>query len=564
MRAATKYAIGVDFGSESARAVLVRLTDGKEIATSVHPYTHGVIDDVLPETGESLAPDTALQDPEDYLEALERTVHMVVGKAGISSSDVVSLGIDTTACTLVLVDDELAPLSSVPEFAQEPLAYARLWKHHAAQKYADLINEKARDSGAIHLPSYGGAINSEWLLPKALQTFVEAPGVFDAAVHIIEQQDWIVSRLVGKEVRGASVAGYKGTYLVEQGGYPAADFLDELESGFSGVLPKLGSSFLAPGALAGTLTTEWAVRLGLTSATAVAVGNIDAHASVLGVGVVNPNTMVAVMGTSVCNLLVTEDRHEPVGIQGVIKEGILPGKWGYEAGQAGVGDTFGWFVRNLAGSEIGDRATISGQSIFEILESDAAKLAPGESGVLALDWLNGNRSVLVDSSLSGLFVGMTLATRPHHLYRALIEASAFGQRIILEEFRDAGIGVDRIVACGGLPKKSPLLMQTLADITECQIDVSAATNASGVGAALHGALAAGYFPTWEAAAEVAAPISATYHPNLQHKAVYDSLFDLYLRLHDYFGVTNRDIMYELREQRARAILNGQANDSLNS
>lgn len=554
-----QYSIGVDFGTESARAVLVNLTDGSEVATSVHPYANGVIDQRLPYTDAPLPPDTALQDADDYLQALRNTVTSVVKQAHVAAGDVVAIGIDTTACTLVFTDDELIPLSRQERFKSHPLAYARLWKHHAAQRYADLINTVARERGGINLASYGGAINAEWLLPKALQTFVEAPEIFAASAKIIEQQDFIVSTLVGKEVRGASVAGYKGTYLDEQGGYPSDDFFNALEPGFAAVREKIGETFLAPGERAGYLTETWAAELGLSERTAVAIGNIDAHVAMLGCGVITPGAMVAVMGTSVCNLMVTTERHEPSGIQGVVKDGIIPGTWGYEAGQAGVGDTFGWFAKYFAGADIADRAAISGRSIFEVAEADAADLQPGESGLLILDWLSGNRSILVDSDLSGAIVGLTLATRPHHVYRALIEAAAFGQRIIFDAFANAGITIDRFVVCGGLPNKSPLFMQTLADVLGRTVEVSSSKHTPAVGAALHGALAAGAVADWQDCTTIAPPITTSYVPVAQRRAVYDEIFALYRQLHDDLGVTNPNFMYRLRALRAAALRERETN-----
>ncbi len=556
--ATSAFAIGVDFGTESARAVLIRLSDGEEIATSVHPYSHGVMDEVLTYTGERLPSDTALQDPMDYLEALTATVKSVIERSNVSPEAVIGIGIDTTACTLVFADKDLVPLSQDPRFVSRPLAYARLWKHHAAQRYADRINALASQREGLYLPSYGGLVNAEWLLPKALQVMVESPDVYHATEKIIEQQDWIVSNLVGREVRAASVAGYKGMYLEERGGYPTQDFLDELEPGFSSVLEKVGHEFLPPAAQAGTITTEWAERLGLIESTVVAAGIIDAHVAMLGCGVVTPGTMVAVMGTSVCNLLVTDDRYEPQGIQGVVKDGIIPGKWGYEAGQAGVGDTFGWFVKHMASADVADRAAISGRSLFNVVEADAAELQPGESGLLILDWLNGNRSVLIDSQLSGVILGLTLATRSHEIYRALIEAAGFGQRMIFEAFESTGITIDRFVVCGGLPNKSPLLMQVLADITGRTVEVSGSEHTPAVGAALHAALAAGHFDTWEECARVAPSISRTYIPSSTRHEQYREIFDLYRSLHDELGVDHPSYMYRLRNIQVRARENSAA------
>ncbi|PZO61799.1 MAG: ribulokinase [Pseudoxanthomonas suwonensis] len=552
MPASTTYVLGIDFGTESARAVLVRLTDGAEIATAVHPYQHGVMDETLTHTGAKLPPDTAMQDPDDYLASLQAVVRSVVSRSRVDPEQVIGLGIDTTACTLVLTDAQLVPLPRLTRWRSQPLAYARLWKHHAAQQCAEELIAAAEAEGGMFLPQYGGRLSSEWLLPKALQTLREAPEVYAAAERILEQQDWIVSTLVGHEVRSAAVAGYKGTYRAEGEGYPSAAFLNSVHDGFASVLDKVGHEFLAPGAGAGTLSGEWAEKLGLSRHTTVATGNIDAHAAVLGSGVVDPGVMVAVMGTSVCNLIVTDDYAEPVGIQGVVLDGILPGKWGYEAGQAGFGDTFGWFVRHLAGADVADNAAITGRSVFEVLEEQAAALNPGGSGLMVLDWLSGNRSILIDSNLSGAVIGLTLATRSHHLYRALLEAAAFGQKVIVEAFEQAGVNVDRFVVSGGIPRKSPLLMQILADVTGRRIEVSPSSNSSALGAALHAAIAAGA-KTWKEAAGLAPSITVAHNPDPERTAAYESLYTLYRKLHDDLGVTSPQYMHELRRLQAQAL-----------
>ena len=545
MSANARYAIGVDFGTESARAVVIRLEDGAEVATTVQPYAHGVMDSVLAHTGAPLPPETALQDADDYLAALTAVVRGAIQRSALSAESVVGIGIDSTACTLVLTDDALVPLSRSTRWRTHPLAYARLWKHHAAQPCAEKIITAAQERGGMFLPQYGGRISSEWLLPKALQTLRDDPEIYAAASRIIEQQDWIVSTLVGHEVRGASVAGFKGNYRSEDGGYPPEDFLDSIETGLSAVLDKIGHEFLAPGAAAGELSERWASELGLSPRTVVAVGNIDAHAAVLGCGVTGPGTMVAVMGTSVCNLLVTADHRTPVGIQGVVRDGIIPGMWAYEAGQAGFGDTFGWFARSMAAADVADLATISGRSVFDGLESRARELGPAGSGLVVLDWMNGNRSILIDSALSGAIIGLTLATRTHHIYRALLEAAAFGQRVILDAFVEAGVEIERIVVCGGIPTKSPLLMQILADVTGREIAVSSATNTSALGAALHGAIAAGVLD-WEAAAAIAPSISVTYTPSPAAVSVYGELYAIYRELHDDLGVQRPSVMHDLR------------------
>jgi L-ribulokinase len=544
-----QYVLGIDFWTDEVRAVLVRLSDGAEVASSTQPYEHGVMSETLAFTGTRLPPDTALQDPDDHLAAMVEAVRRTVSRAGLSADDVVGLGIDATACTLVLTDRNLAPLTRSTRWRSHPMAYARLWKHHAAQSCADEITTAAANES--FLPKYGGRISSEWLLPKMLETMRSARDVHDAAERVLEIQDWIVSTLVGHEVRAASVAGFKANHRAEDGGYPSAEFLDGIEDGFSSVLDKVGHDLLPPGSAAGTLTSEWAERLGLGTGTVVAVGNTDAHSAVLGSGVSRPGEMVAFMDASVCNLIVTDDFTAPRGIQGVVLDGIRPGRWGYEAGQAGVGDTFGWFAQHLASTDAADVAAISGRSVFEVLEEQAGALDPGESGLVVLDWVNGNRSVLIDSGLSGAIIGLTLATRPHHIYRALLEAAAFGQRIIIEAFENAGVSVKRFVACGSIPVKNPLLMQILADVTGKHVEVSSSAHSSALGAALHAAIAGG-FTDWDDAASLATKDVTIYSPNPTRQAAYAPVFDLYRRLHDDLGVTHPEYMHELRALQAAA------------
>lgn len=551
MAKSSTYAIGVDFGTESARSVLVRLADRAEIETATHLYEHGVMTETLAASGEKLAPNTALQDPDDYLVALEKVVRAVVDRSGVDPQQIVGLGVDTTACTIVLTDDDLVPLPRSPRWKKHPLAYARLWKHHAAQSHAEEINRAAEAEGGLFLPQYGGRLSSEWVLPKALQTLRDDREVYDATSRIIEQEDWIVSTLVGTEVRGASVAGFKGNYREESGGYPSPEFLNSLEPGFAGVLDKLGHEFLTPGESAGTLTSEWATRLGLDTHVTVAAGNIDAHAAFLGAGAAQPGTMVAVMGTSVCNLVVSKEHRTPRGIQGVVKNGILPDHWAYEAGQAGFGDTFGWFARNMTSADIADLASISATSTFEVLESKAQALQPGGSGLIVLDWMNGNRSTLIDSNLSGAIVGLTLDTRDYHIYRALLEGAAFGQRIILEAFEEAEVPINRFIVCGGIPAKSPLLMQILADVIGMPVEVSSSANTSALGAALHGAIAAGEL-TWESAGKAESAIATVYRPNPTAHEAYNEIYTHYRAIHDTFGIDQRSLMHSLREIQANS------------
>lgn len=544
-----KVALGIDFGTESVRALLVDLASGEELGTSESAYEHGVMDERLWTSSEALPADWAIQDPDDYLVALCSAVRGALASSGVEPAEVRSIGVDSTACTVIPAASDLGPLSRRREFRDSPFAYAKLWKDHSGQACAASLNAAFKDVPGL-LEYYGGALSPEWMLPKALFLFREAPDVFRAASKLIEQEDWIVSQLVGHEVRGAQVAGYKATYRSTGAGYPSAEQLDAVEPGFSAVVEKLGSDFLSPGAQAGELVSDCADKLGLIAGTPVAVGNMDAQVALLGAGVAAPGTLVAVMGTSVCDLIVDQHLAPVRGIQGVVRDGIIPGYWGYEAGQAGVGDTFGWFVRKVILSSV-SRPQATVRDVFSSLEAGAASLAPGASGMLALEWMNGNRSVLIDAGLSGMMLGMTLTTSPVDMYRALLEAATMGQRIIFEAFESQGVSVDRVVACGGMAKRSPLLMQILADVTDRNIEVAASSNTPALGAALHGAIAAGLVDTWERAASLVSRPVRTFAPEEENRAAFDEMFEQYKRVHDFFGIQAPEIMHSLRRTRAQ-------------
>lgn len=350
---------------------------------------------------------------------------------------------------------------------------------------------------------------------------------------------------------GAAVAGYKESYQPTVGGYPDANFLDELAPGFSTVVSKLGEEFLPPGGCAGTLAPEWAEELGLSPDTVVACGNLDAHVAVLGVGISQPNEMLLVMGTSVCNLMMTSEFDEVNGVSGTTFEGLAPGYWAYEAGQSGVGDTFGWFVENLLPERIHLEAQAAGADAFSLLEAGAGQLNPGECGLICLDWFNGNRSTLQDGDLSGLIVGLTIGTRAEDIYRCLLEGAAFGQRQIFDAFADAEVSIDRVVACGGIALKSPLFMQILADVLNRPVEVNSSMQGPAVGAALHAAVAAGVrrggFASFATACEIAPPTLTTYTPDSGRAAEFDRLFSVYQKLYTEFGTEYPERMHLLRE-----------------
>ncbi len=558
-----RVAIGIDFGTESGRAVVVDVATGAELGTAVHAYANGVIDRRLPapDADVALDADWALQDPADYVATVRATVPAVLAATGVDPADVVGIGIDFTSCTMLPTTADGTPLCQVPELRREPHAWVKLWKHHAAQPEADRINALAAARGEAWLPRYGGRISSEWFISKSLQILDEAPHVYRAADRLIEAADWIVWQLTGTETRNACTAGYKALWS-KRDGFPDASYFGGLQPELASIVDdKLSRRIDALGTMAGGLSAEAAGWTGLRAGTPVAVANVDAHVSVPAVGVTRPGTMVAVMGTSTCHLVLGDRLALAEGMCGVVEDGIVPGLFGYEAGQSAVGDIFAWFIRNGVPPDVHEAARRDGTDVHGVLERDATALRPGETGLLALDWWNGNRSILVDADLSGLLLGATLATRPADIYRALLESTAFGTRRIIESLEAAGVAVDRFVACGGLPERNALLMQLTADITGLEVDVAASTQAPAVGAAMYGAVAAGAarggHDTIEAAvAAMARPHARTYRPVAATRATYDRLYDEYVALHDYFGRGENDVMKRLRSIRDEAAVGG--------
>lgn len=547
-----RYTVGVDFGTLSGRAVVVRVSDGAELASAVHDYPHGVVDTALPTTGERLPPDWALQVPGDYIEVLTTTVPKALAKAGVDASEVVGIGTDFTACTVLPTLQDGTPLCELPEFTDRPHAYVKLWKHHAAQPHADRINSVARERGEPWLARYGGSISSEWEFAKALQLLEEDPEVYTATERWVEAADWIIWRLCGRYVRNACTAGYKGIH--QDGRYPSREYLAALDPGFAGfVEEKLDQQIGQLGELAGTLTAEAARWTGLPEGISVAVGNVDAHVTPPAANAVEPGQLVAIMGTSTCHVMNGEVLRDVPGMCGVVDGGIMAGYWGYEAGQSGVGDIFAWFADTSIQPDYHAEAQRQGVDIHEHLSTLAARQQVGEHGLVALDWHSGNRSVLVDHELSGVVVGQTLATRPEDTYRALLEATAFGTRTIIEAFAGAGVGVNELVVAGGL-LKNRFLMQTYADVTGLPLSTIVSEQGPALGAAIHAAVAAGAYSDVPAAAEaMGRSRRAVYTPDPDRASAYDALFAEYVALHDYFGRGGNDVMHRLRDIRRRAV-----------
>jgi L-ribulokinase len=555
------YAIGVDFGTESGRALLVEVATGRELATAVHPYANGVIDAFLPGTTIRLEPDWALQDPNDYLEVLKTTIPAVLRDSGVDPAQVIGIGIDFTACTMLPTTADGTPLCFLPQWREHPHAWVKLWKHHAAQDEANRLNAIAEARGEPWLKTYGGKISSEWFFPKAWQILNEAPAIYAAADRLIEACDWVIWQLTGVETRNACTAGYKAMWSAADG-FPPNAFFAALDPRMEQIVDeKMSRTILPLGAAAGGLSAQAAAWTGLRPGTAVAVANVDAHVTLPATGTIEPGTLLMIMGTSTCDVMVAEQHAElpdVPGMCGVVDGGIVPAMLGYEAGQSGVGDIFAWFVEHGVPPEYHQEATRRGVNLHTLLEAEAAALRPGESGLIALDWWNGNRSTLVDVELGGLLLGMTLATTAPEIYRALIEATAFGTREIIETLNRSGVPVRRLIAAGGLPERNKLLMQIYADVTGYPISVVRSAQAPALGAAMHGAVAAGTAAGGHA--DIAAAAAAmgglrddVYTPDPANVAVYNQLFAEYRTLYDYFGRGANDVMKRLRAIRHAAL-----------
>jgi L-ribulokinase len=542
------YVVGVDFGTLSGRALVVRVADGAELGTAVHQYRHGVMDTVLASDGRPLPPDWALQDPADYLEVLRHTVPAAVTEAGIDPAQVIGIGTDFTACTVLPVLADGTPLCEFSELRDRPHAYAKLWKHHASQPQADRITELAHARGEPWLARYGGKISAEWQFAKALQLLEEDPDTYRLASRWIEAADWIIWQLTGGETRNVCTAGYKGIW--QDGRYPSREFLAALNPGFAGFAAgKLAHSISALGGRAGSLTPRAAAWTQLPAGIAVAVGNVDAHVTPPAANAIAPGQMVAIMGTSTCHVMNGTTLAEIPGMCGVVDGGIVAGRWGYEAGQSGVGDIFAWFADHFVPPQYHEAASRAGLTLHELVTADAAAQPAGATGLIALDWINGNRSVLVDHHLSGAIVGLTLASRPPEVYRALLEATAFGTRVIVDAVQAAGLPVTELIIAGGLTRNE-LLMQIYADVTRRPLSLVVSEQAPALGSAIHAAVAAGAYPDVPAAAAAMGKMHAgAYKPNPGSADVYDQLYAEYVLLHDYFGRGANEVMHRLRALR---------------
>jgi len=544
--------VGVDFGTLSARAVVVRASDGVELGSGVAEYRNAVIERTLPGSEQPLPADWALQDPADWRAALGTAVREALLDAVVDPATVVGIATDFTASTVLPVLRDGTPLCETPELRGRPHAWPKLWKHHAAQDQADRITALAHERGETWIERYGGRISSEWQFAKALQLLEEDPDTYRRTERWIEAADWIVWQLCGAETRNACTAGYKGIY--QDGHYPSAEYLKALHPEFGDFAQTrlAGVPLSALGSRAGRLTRSAAALTGLPEGIAVATGNVDAHVTAPAARAIGPGQMLAIMGTSTCHVMNGDTLAAVPGICGVVDGGIIAGMFGYEAGQSAVGDIFAWWIGQGVPETYLAAARKLGMNLHEYLSSRCASQPVGAHGLVALDWMGGNRSILVDHHLSGVLVGLTLATTPEDIYLALLESTAFGTRVIVEAFEAAGLPVTEFVVAGGL-KRSRMLLQIYADVLRRPVSIATSEQAPALGSAIHAAVAAGLHHDVPAAAEAMGRIEhGAYTPDPERADAYDEMFAEYRTLHDYFsgrGPGANDVLHRLRQRR---------------
>ena len=551
-----KYVIGIDFGTLAVRALLSDVSNGSELASSVYEYEHAVMTEQLPD-GTPLEADWALQHPLDYVRGLQQTVPDVLRKSCVSPEDVIGIGIDFTSSTTLPLDEKGRPICLKKEFRSNPFAWPMLWKHHAAQKYADRMTAVAQARSEKFLQRCGGRISAEMMLPRLWHIAAEAPEVYEAAVRFAEAGDWIVQQLTGSRVSSANFASYK-LFWDEEQGYPSRAFLKELDDRLADVTLKLGQKHAPLGSAAGRLSESGAQMTGLKAGTPVGISCIDAHTALPSAGVCDAGKLLLILGTSAAHMVLDTEERMVNGILCMAKDGVIPGFYAYEAGQSCCGDHFKWFVEVCVPAAYQQEAERREIGIHQYLTEKAMPIRPGQSGLIALDWWNGNRSVLMNSDLSGVLIGLTLQTRPEEIYRALIEATAFGTRVIVENFEKNGIVINEIDVCGGIARKNPMLMQIYADVLKRPLHIVRSQEANALGTAILAATAAGkarggYDTIAEAATAMGGTEDIVYVPVTENSNIYDRLYEEYLLLHDWFGKQGNDVMRRLKEIRREAL-----------
>jgi L-ribulokinase len=545
---APMFTIGLDYGTNSVRALIVRCKDGREFGSAVVNYPSGREGILLDPRDAHLA----RQHPGDYLFGLEKSVKAALKQArkqrGFDAAEIIGIGVDTTGSSPIPVDATNVPLALSKKFSTNLNAQCWLWKDHTSWREAGKITELAAKHRPQYIAKCGSTYSSEWWWSKIWHCLNVAPAVFNAAHSWVELADWIPSVLAGvtdptRVVRGVCCAGHKALYAADWGGLPDKEFLGMLDPKLADLRDRLYETAHDATVEAGRLSTSWATKLGLRAGIPIAVGEMDVHYGAIGSGVTE-GTLVKVIGTSTCDCgVVSADKNVPdiPGICGIVKGSILPGFYGLEAGQSAVGDIFKWWVEGVCQGKAALHATLT---------KEASAFAPGQTGLLALDWQNGNRTILVDQRLSGLLLGMTLHTSRAEIYRTLIEATAFGARAIIERFREYGVPIERVVCAGGIAEKNPLLMQIYADVTGCTMLVAGSSQACALGSAISAAVLAGAHPNFPQAQKAMTSLKkVSYKPKPEAQKTYDELYRLYRQLHDSFGglTKNADLSGVMKE-----------------
>lgn len=547
-----KYTIGLDFGSLSCRGVLVDVSDGRIEAEASMEYPHGVMSEYLPD-GTPLEGAPCLQSPKDFREAMISVVRELVGKCD-DPARIVGISVDTTASTVLPLDGNFVPLCENEKFASRPHAWMKMWKHHGAAPQADRIMKVCLEQNRPYPDWYGGSISPECLISKVIEVFERDREVFDAAASFVEVMDYLTSLLTGKPTFSIPIAKAKAFYSVEDG-YPDGEFFFEVNPEIHDLPAKLMEHYpdrvLAyPGERAGGLCAEMAKTLGLPEGIAVSVGTPDSYAPIMGLGITREAVMMMIIGTSTAMMIMSREPHSVEGVTACLRDIYYKDMWGYASGQSSTGDAFGWFAKNCVPACYEREADERGMSVQQLLTEKASLLPPGSCGVMALDWINGNKSCLANPYLSGLFLGMNLSTRAEHMYRALIEATAFGVRVIAETYKKSGVPIEEIRACGGIVGKNPLLVQIYADVLGVPIKASRCTQTPALGAAINAAAASGvYGYILEAVDAMSDKDFKIYHPNPESQKAYNELYDEYLTLHDYFGRGENRVMERLYGRR---------------
>lgn len=547
---ADKYTIGLDYGTLSGRGVLVRCRDGEAILDVAKEYTHGLMNQYLSDNKTILPSEWCLEHPNDYLEVLEYVIIELLKNSGVNKEDIIGIGVDFTASTVLPIDEKSFPLCMKEEFTGRRNAYVKLWKHHGAQKQADYINILLKELGQEDSPRFGGAVSPELMVPKVLEMLQEDPQVYESASEIIEAGDWITRVLTGSNCRSCSMAGYKAWWNQREG-YPNREFFAAVDPRMENfVEEKLPGKICNVGKAVGTLSYEWAERLGLKEGIPVASAVIDSHAGVPGSGISCEKQAMLVLGTSSVMVALNDKPYSQKGVYGGVRDGVVPGYYALESGLAAVGDLFAWFVENLVPMSYYKEANEQGLDIYGLLNVKAVKLKAGESGLLVLDWWNGNKTPFVNGNLTGSIIGLTLNTKPEQIYRALLEATAFGTRQILELYEESGIQIEEIIASGGIASKNPMLMQIYADVLGKDIKISASNQAAALGSAIYAALAAGlkkggYDSYGEAVKKMSRVREKVYIVDLRSKKKYDKLYQVYRKYSTVMGQQEEDILQEL-------------------